>query len=367
MRFVTLFLETENVHLLKDVGMIPYHLYKDHNMDCTIVTYKNSEKYTYLENEVKGLKLQFIKKSPFGAIIDGVNYLNRNASDIDILNIYHLNLSSFFYSIVYRHRNKNGKIYLKLDMNPIGLVNLYKKDLRGAVKRMTMRMCTLASVETTKMRNRLVKTYGDKIIYIPNGCYSASDFSKEKKENIILTVGNLGTFEKATDVLLNAFAEYVKNNKDSDWKLHLVGSVAEDFREKIDSFYKENEYLKDRVLFLGPIYDKKELNREYSKAKVFTLPSLSESFGIVLVEAAMNGCYIIASDMVPAAFDITDGFKYGKCVKAGDISSLATAFDEVCNDSVDYKAIATKTAAHVRTAFNQTFITDRLYRKLIEK
>ena len=57
MRFVTLFLKTENVHLLKDVGMIPYHLYKDHDLDCSVACYKNSEEYTYADNEVKGLKI----------------------------------------------------------------------------------------------------------------------------------------------------------------------------------------------------------------------------------------------------------------------------------------------------------------------
>ena len=51
MRYVTLFLKTENVHLLKDVGMIPYYLYKEHGMDCTIATYNNSGDYTYLEKE----------------------------------------------------------------------------------------------------------------------------------------------------------------------------------------------------------------------------------------------------------------------------------------------------------------------------
>ena len=74
MRFVTMYPETENVHLIKDVGMIPFIMHKKFAYDSTIVCYKN-EDYSYLENEVKGLKLDFIKKYTGKSIIDGAIYL----------------------------------------------------------------------------------------------------------------------------------------------------------------------------------------------------------------------------------------------------------------------------------------------------
>ena len=63
MRFVTLFLKTENVHLLKDVGMIPYFLMKEHGADSTVVTYRNDDSYGYADDEVRGLKLEFVRPS----------------------------------------------------------------------------------------------------------------------------------------------------------------------------------------------------------------------------------------------------------------------------------------------------------------
>jgi L-malate glycosyltransferase len=56
-----LFPECRNVHLIKDVGMIPYILYKYYGYDSKIVCY-NNETYSSLNKEVKGLKLNFIEK-----------------------------------------------------------------------------------------------------------------------------------------------------------------------------------------------------------------------------------------------------------------------------------------------------------------
>ena len=59
--FVTIFPHTENIHLIKDVGMIPYILQKHHDFDSYIATYNNGN-YQFLDTEVKGLKIRFIKK-----------------------------------------------------------------------------------------------------------------------------------------------------------------------------------------------------------------------------------------------------------------------------------------------------------------
>ena len=357
-RFVTLFLKTENVHLLKDVGMIPYYLQKNHGYDSVIATYKNNEEYPYLEKEVKGLKLDFVKKSSLPSsmarIIDGIHYIKANSESIDVLNIYHLNLASFFYSIAFKHYNKKGKIYLKLDMNPVGLVNCLKKDLRGLIKRSTIKKCDIVSVETKAMQEELNKHFDNKIIYVTNGCFVDEENEKPagnlpyKKEKTILTVGNLGTYEKATDVLMEAFA---KSSDKHDYKLKLVGPVADSFKAYVDEFYKKYPDLKERVIFTGPITDKKILLAEYEKAEYFTLPSLTESFGIVLVEAAREGCYLITSDMVPAGIDISDNGKYGTCVKAGSIDSLADTFTELCNKEFDSE-LSIQEAEFVRATFN---------------
>ena len=62
MRFLTVFPLLENVHLIKDVGMIPFVLHRDFGYDSTILSFDDAKGLNHLENEVKGLKKRLIKK-----------------------------------------------------------------------------------------------------------------------------------------------------------------------------------------------------------------------------------------------------------------------------------------------------------------
>ena len=115
------------------------------------------------------------------------------------------------------------------------------------------------------------------------------------------------------------------------------------------------------MIFTGPVTDKARLDKEYRQAKIFTLPSLSESFGIVLVEAASRGCYLITSDMVPAGYDISHGYENGTAVPAGDAGALSEAFIRICDGKMDWDKTAEKTAAYVKAAYDWSRIVDRLY------
>ena len=337
MKLVTLFLKTENVHLQKDVGMIPFLLHKYYGYDSGIVTYRNGADYPYARNEVKGLGLWFLKKR-LGIIADGCFYLMRNAKRIDILNVYHLNLSSFFYLFTYRIFRKRGSIaYLKLDMNPVGLKNAFLRGPVGWIKRRTMAFADVMSVESTLLLRELKKHYGDKVFYLPNGYSLPERKVTVKKEDVILTVGNLGTREKATDVLLEAFADCADRQ---GFTLRLVGSVTEEFRAYQEACFEKYPALRERVVFCGSIQDKNLLAAEYDKAKIFAFPSRSESFGIVLTEASSRGDYIITTEGVPAGYDISCQGKYGMVIGIDDRKALSEAFVKLWNMPLDWEGQA---------------------------
>ena len=371
MKFVTLNPRTKNVNLVKDVGLIPYYLHTLFNVDATVVTYKNDETYPYLDNEVKGLKAEFIKKR-FGRQIDGMFYVLRNAKKIDVLNVYHLNTASFLAQVAYKLINKKGKIYLKLDMSREGLRTVLLKDLRGLIKRLDIKLADVVSCETGKILEVLKENFGDKIIYITNGCLipdecRISDGERlvadlVNSENTILTVANFGTWEKASDTLLNAF---VKSAGNHDYKLKVVGSVAEEFKPFIEKIFIDNPELKNRIEFLGEIKDRKALYDEYKRAKIFTLPSRQESFGIVLVEAAYEGCYLITSEAAAAGYDVSDNGKYGTIVKTDDVDELANAFTKICNDdSFDFKSHAMNISKYASEVFDWEKIVTKLHDEL---
>ncbi|MCR5625734.1 MAG: glycosyltransferase [Lachnospiraceae bacterium] len=361
MTFVTLFTRLQNVHLLKDVGMIPYLLYRDYGIDSTIVSYKNENDYQYLTDKVKGLKLKFIKKTGNNPILPALKYVWTNAASIDVLNVYHLNLLSFLSLLIYKFKKKpDGIGYLKLDMDKRGYKRLFAFSPVGLVKRMTMSLADVISVETTILWKKLRKKYKDKIIYIPNGFYSEGKIPDREfnKENIILTVGNLGTYAKATDNLMQAFAGAAYDN---DYRLVLVGPVEESFKGFIKAFMENHSDLKDRIIFTGAISDKDRLSQIYKKAKIFALPSRSESFGIVLLEAASKGDFLVTTGGVPAGIDINNDGKFGFVVPVDDVSALSGAFVRLMNSKADWNSRACEIADYTYYNFSWEPIVSKLH------
>lgn len=373
MRFVTLYPRAKNVQLVKDMGLIPYFIRTLFNEDAELVTYKNDESYPYLDTVVKGAKVTFIKKV-FGRQIDGMLYTFKHAKEIDVLNLYHLNMSTFYASIAYKLRNPKGKIYLKLDMSMEGLRTVQIKDPRGWIKRMDIKMADLVSIETRVIQKRLNEIFDKEIIYVTNGCVLSDgessfkamedDIDNVNTDHTILTVTKFGTIEKASDTLLYAFA---KSADKHDYNLKIIGTVEKSFEPVIEKFFSEYPNLKDRVIFAGEIHDRETLRMEYRKARIFTLPSRSESFGIVLVEAAYEGCYLVTSDMTPAGYDVNDNGKYGLVAKTDDINDLADKFIEICtNEKFNWKNHAVNVSEYAKSVFDWKKIVTDLYNRICE-
>lgn len=378
MRFVTLYPRAKNVQLVKDMGLIPYYLRKSFGEDAELVTYKNDDRYPYLDTVVKGAKVTFIKKR-FGRQIDGMIYTFKHAKEIDVLNLYHLNAATFLSEMVYKLRNRNGKIYLKLDISMEGLRTVQLKDPRGFIKRCDIKMADLVSCETRIIQKRLNELFEQEIIYVTNGCLMSDDATQNQMdlystltqsagcnvEHTILTVAKFGTREKASDTLLYAFAESADRH---DYNLKIIGTVEESFQPVIDAFFQEYPHLKERVIFAGSIQNREALREEYRKARIFTLPSRQESFGIVLVEAAYEGCYLVTTEATAAGYDVSDDGKYGTIVKTDDVKALSDAFVEICtNETFPWDEHAQAISSYARSVFNWEQIVGDLHKKLCDQ
>jgi hypothetical protein len=117
--FVTIFTDTENFHLVKDVGQLPYFMYKTEGYDAELISYKNNEEYPYLNKEVKGLKLNFIPNK--GRLLyfelGILSYLWSFSKSITVLNLFHFKKDHLLYLLLYKTLNPKGKSYIKLDMD----------------------------------------------------------------------------------------------------------------------------------------------------------------------------------------------------------------------------------------------------------
>lgn len=322
-RWVTLFEKTENFHLIKDVGQIPYLMYSYFGYDSSIVTYRNNDSYPYLEDEVKGLKLEFIPKVKLGRFsLSALIYLFFNAKKIDVLHLFHHREKTYLNFLIYKWRNPAGIAFLKSDM---GLNSIKEYDgfvpkkrpkyvLRQWLFERVLPKLNIISIETEEGYQYIsdrYPLYSNQMIFMPNGMnikrmYElAPQRTFEEKENIILTVGRIGAPEKNNEMLLSV----IEKLELGDWKVVLIGPVEKRFESVIDAFYQRNSHLKNKVIFTGAIYDRKVLFEWYARSKIFCLTSIEESFGFVLIEAMAYGNYVVTTS-ISSANEITD---FGKC------------------------------------------------------
>ncbi len=83
------------------------------------------------------------------------------------------------------------------------------------------------------------------------------------------------------------------------WRLRIVGPDQDGHTGELKAL-AEKEGVADRIDFVGPKYDE-ALAQEYLNADCFILPSFSENFGSVVVEALAAGVPVIASKGTPWA------------------------------------------------------------------
>lgn len=136
-----------------------------------------------------------------------------------------------------------------------------------------------------------------------------------------LTVARLSP-EKGVDVLLRAFG-----GLDAD--LVVAGSGPEERRLRA--------LAPPEVRFLGHV-EGDELLAWYACADAFVLPSRSETWGMVLNEAAAAGLPLIATEAVGAAWDLVDEGINGFLVPSEDANALREALRCVAGDEAFHAA-----------------------------
>jgi len=359
--------EFEYTWLGKDNGMIPIYMSEKlgYNSKILTVNLKND-----LPNEERGV--EFIKVKRAFAFLSNFaywtklvkrynifKYLIKNAKNIDVLMLFHVSRCSYWYAHIYKKLNPNGFIYVKADFNLAvykkewSIVNSKSKSLREFFRKRResaeynkrkklIPLTNLISYESLEAYEYMKDSYAGidtkgKTIYLPNG-YDNETIDKikinslEEKENIILTVGRLGTKAKNTELLL----ETLKDTDLKDWKVYLVGSLDKRFEKYKENFFKENPDLINKIIFTGEIKNREELYKYYNRAKVFVLPSKWESFGIVMVEAMAFGNYVITSNTC-AANDITNNSEIGKIIETDSKKELEIEIKKAINGEIDLK------------------------------
>ncbi len=121
-----------------------------------------------------------------------------------------------------------------------------------------------------------------------------------KDKKILIYTGRLAR-EKNIDFLLKSLAPLLKRRDDT--VLLIVGDGDE--RKNLENL-KDKLLLKDKVFFLG-WFPREKLINFYSSAHIFVFPSITETQGLVTLEAMAGGCAVVAVDASGSKSLVSDG------------------------------------------------------------
>lgn len=142
---------------------------------------------------------------------------------------------------------------------------------------------------------------------------------------VILYVGQL-TPRKNVLQLLEAFREIARTRHDVSLLLVGEGTLQAELMARREEFG-----LQDRVC-IEPFVAQAVLPQYYALADVFVLPSLYDTFGVVVAEAMACGLPIVTTDTVGAASSIVVDGVNGLVVEHGNRQALAQALEKILAD-----------------------------------
>lgn len=162
----------------------------------------------------------------------------------------------------------------------------------------------------------------EKIEIIPNGVdpfWIKNATEQRKVQNESAKFLYIGKFDLGKNVLNLVKAVYSLNNEGIYCFLDLVGGGGQD--EKKITFYV-NQY-PEIFAYHGKIYDKDKLMKVMRSCDIFAMPSSNETFGLVYVEAMLQGLPILytAGEGIDGYYAEAIGEKVSKVAEAEEIAT----------------------------------------------
>jgi len=383
--YLTYFPNYKDIHLFKDPGQIPFRFQRVLEYESFIICNSGNNK---VDETKKYLNVLTLPKNRIKRYFKLIFFFIKNKNRIKIFNTFHIGFHNVFIAALCKAIVPNVFVYLKMDnciytgpypwekifdntvspnkVFPCKKVSYIQKVKNYILKNYLIDKVDLFSVEDNDSKYYYEKKYSvfrKKIVTVYNG-HVADLFNSKKlisKENIILNVGNLGTYSKATDILLEAFAKIADKY---DYSLHLAGNVDQSFQPYIEEYFTKYASLCNRIIFHGHL-DKKKLFELYQRSKIFCLPSRFEGFAIVYPEAMYFKNAIITTKYVSPREMIKD--KMGIIIEKDNVEDLADALSLLIENPDKIKEFGENAHYFAKQYLNWDFIVTQLHNEMIKR
>ncbi len=227
-----------------------------------------------------------------------------------------------------------------------------ESDIRIEIERRIMRETEAIVAASEIEADELIRLYGAdpaKVSIVPCGVDTdvfrpirqvdaREALGRDQCERLVLFVGRIEQI-KGIDVLLDALGLLFKRRPDLRGELCLLvvggaldpGDDAPE-TEKVQELRRlvHEHRMEDSVDFVGSV-DQDRLALWYSAADLCAVPSLTESFGLVALEAMACGVPVVATRVGGLQTVVEDGGS-GLLVAPGDHAALAEAMEQVLMD-----------------------------------
>jgi len=258
--------------------------------------------------------------------------------------------------IVHNGRNVPLMRYVCKNIVPLIAVN------HGTKSRRTAGVDAIIAVNTT-LQKRIIKTGQPKnTTYCLQNMITVDDAEFTRAGDCITEIPVIGTmarFDIAKGV--EDFIESLVLLKKSGMVFKaLIGGGG---KEKSKLYKKaKNLFLEEDLQFIGWVSDKERFFREID---IFCLPSRFEPFGIVLLEAMLYGCPIVATNCEGPLDIIKDGYN-GILIERSNPESLASGIRKMLSDA-SLRVKITENAYNVlKEKYNSAIVGNKLKSILVE-
>jgi len=223
---------------------------------------------------------------------------------------------------IYTEHRYDADYHLKNPLNEF----IQKKALKYLNKKTDLIIAVSSSVRDYLTANRLASK--NQVVIVPNAIQEQKTENRKQKTGdkgervdmpVIGTVGSINR-QKGQRYLIEAMPVILSRYPKTS--LTIAGSGSEEANLKA---LAAKLGLHKHVRFLGEVSD---IERYFETLDVFVLPSIAETFGIVLLEAMQAGVPIVATK-VGGVPDVIEDDKNGLLVKSRNSKSLADAIIRV--------------------------------------